>query len=189
MMYENMKNLKNYIVLLRGVTPTGKNKIPKMSYLKEILEGEYFSNVQTYIQSGNIVLKTSLPISEIQNKVHQIIKEKIGAELSVIVKTSDEIATILSENPFEENYDIKRVFFTLSNEIWDTILAQEIKEQDFGEQKMDYTTRALYMYLPKDASRTKLNNNFLERKLQITATTRNFNTLSKLINITKEVDE
>ena len=43
------------VALLRGVTPTGKNRIPKMSYLAEILEGVGFKHVKTYIQSGNIV--------------------------------------------------------------------------------------------------------------------------------------
>ncbi|GIM54389.1 hypothetical protein [Capnocytophaga cynodegmi] len=61
------------------------------------------------------------------------------------------------------------------------------KRQDFGEEKFDFTEKALYMYLPKDASRSKLSNNFLEKKLNIIATTRNFNTLNKLVTLTEEM--
>ena len=48
------------IILLRGVTPTGTNRIPKMSYLVEILTEVGFLNVQTYIQSVNILLESEL---------------------------------------------------------------------------------------------------------------------------------
>ncbi|GIM49146.1 DUF1697 domain-containing protein [Capnocytophaga stomatis] len=175
--------MNTYIILLRGVMPTGKNKIPSMAFLKEILEKGGFANVKTYIQSGNIVLQTELSPVEVSGKVHQIIKENIGAELPVIVKTADEIRQVLNENPFSENHDIKRVFFTLFNDELPQPLAKELKMQDFGEEKFDFTEKAMYIYSPKDASRSKLSNNFLEKKLKIIATTRNFNTLTKLVEM------
>ncbi|AEK24233.1 DUF1697 domain-containing protein [Capnocytophaga canimorsus] len=180
------KNMNTYIVLLRGVMPTGKNKIPSMAFLKEILGKGGFVNVKTYIQSGNVVLQTELSPAEVSRKVHEVIKENIGAELPVIVKTADEIAQVLSENPFTENHESKRVFFTLFNDELSLPLAKELKKQDFGEEQFDFTEKALYMYLPKDASRSKLSNNFLEKKLNITATTRNFNTLTKLVALAEE---
>ncbi|GIJ94687.1 hypothetical protein CAPN001_19840 [Capnocytophaga stomatis] len=173
--------MNTYIILLRGVMPSGKNSIPKMAYLREILEKGGFANVKTYIQSGNIVLQTELSPVEVSGKVHQLIKENIGAELPVIVKTADEMRQVLNENPFSENHDIKRVFFTLFNDELPQPLAKELKMQDFGEEKFDFTDKAMYLYIPTDASRSKLSNNFLEKKLNITATTRNFNTLSKLV--------
>ena len=183
------KNMNTYIVLLRGVMPSGKNSIPKMAYLREILEKYGFVNVKTYIQSGNIVLLTEISPVQISQKVHQLIKENIGAELPVIVKTADEIEQVLNENPFTDGYDIKRIFFTLFNDELSQALANELKMQDFGEEKFDFTKKALYMYLPKDASRSKLNNNFLEKKLNIVATTRNFNTLTKLVAMAREVEK
>ncbi|WP_404811574.1 DUF1697 domain-containing protein [Capnocytophaga canimorsus] len=180
--------MNTYIVLLRGVMPTGKNKIPSMAFLKEILEKGGFVNVKTYIQSGNVVLQTELSPAEVSRKVHEVIKENIGAELPVIVKTADEIAQVLSENPFTENHDIKRVFFTLFNDELSLPLAKELKKQNFGEEKFDSSEKALYMYFPKDASRSKLSNNFLEKKLKIIATTRNFNALSKLVAMAEEME-
>ncbi|GET46673.1 hypothetical protein RCZ01_19750 [Capnocytophaga felis] len=181
------KNMNTYIVLLRGVMPTGKNKIPSMAFLKEILGKGGFVNVKTYIQSGNVVLQTELSPAEVSRKVHELIKENIGAELPVIVKTADEIAQVLSENPFTENHDSKRVFFTLFNDELPQAMANELKKQDFGEEKFDFSEKALYMYLPKDASRSKLSNNFLEKKLKIIATTRNLNTLTKLVALAEEM--
>ncbi len=72
-----MRGLTNEkVVLLRGVTPVGKNKIPKMSYLAEILTEAGLTSVQTYIQSGNVVCETDILDEELSRLIHQTIKEK-----------------------------------------------------------------------------------------------------------------
>ena len=75
-----------HIILLRGVTPNGKNAIPKMSYLVDILIEADFQHVRTYIQSGNIILESDLSLEEIRQQVHTLIKEKIGADLKMVIK-------------------------------------------------------------------------------------------------------
>ena len=65
-----------HIILLRGVAPNGKNAIPKMSYLVDILTEAGFQHVRTYIQSGNIILESDLDLEEIRERVHTLIKEK-----------------------------------------------------------------------------------------------------------------
>ena len=74
-----------HIILLRGVTPNGKNAIPKMSYLVDILTEAGFQHVRTYIQSGNIILESDLDLEEIRECVHTLIKEKIGADLKMVI--------------------------------------------------------------------------------------------------------
>lgn len=85
-------------ILLRGVTPVGKNRIPKMSYLAEIMESAGFKQVQTYIQSGNIILDTDMNDADVSLLVHNLILEKIGADLSVIVKNQMQLEAALAEN-------------------------------------------------------------------------------------------
>ncbi len=182
--YAPMDRQRTYIVLLRGVMPSGKNHIPKMSLLREVLEKDGFEGVKTYIQSGNIVLRPALSSEETGEKVCSLIRENIGADLSVVVKTAEEIRQVLEGNPFvAEKYDMGRLFFTLYNDALDRAKAQELADQDFGEEEFAYTDHAMYMYLPRDASRSKLSNNFLERKLKITTTTRNLNTLKRLLKM------
>ncbi|MDO4251034.1 MAG: DUF1697 domain-containing protein [Moraxella sp.] len=168
--------MNTYIVLLRGVMPSGKNSI-KMAFLREILEQADFTNVRTYIQSGNVVLQSPLSPTEIAQKVRAVILEKNGSDLPVIVKTPAKIQAVLAENLFGE----ERSFFTLTNDNFDKILAQELEQQDFGEDKLKITEKAIYSYIPTNAARTKLTNNFIEKKLNITTTTRNFRTLTKLL--------
>lgn len=62
-----------HIILLRGVTPNGKNAIPKMSYLVDILTEADFQQVRTYIQSGNIILESNLALEEIREQVHTLL--------------------------------------------------------------------------------------------------------------------
>lgn len=174
--------MTKYIILLRGVTPTGKNRVP-MAQLRQALSDNGFKNVQTWIQSGNVILDSELSAKEVAVKVNNIIKENIGADLEIIVKTPVEIKTVLDENPFGEEYDISRVFFMQFNAIPDQKLVDALQAVDFGEDKFIFTPHAIYLFIPGSAAKTKLNNSFIERKLKIDATTRNFNTLSKMIEL------
>jgi len=88
------KDKKPYIALLRGVMPTGKNRIPKMVELQELLSSE-FEGVRTYIQSGNIVFLSDKIRNEIAPKVSQLIKEHIGPDLPTVVATRKEVQEML----------------------------------------------------------------------------------------------
>lgn len=177
--------MNQFIVLLRGVTPTGKNRVP-MAQLRDALANGGFSNVQTWIQSGNVLLQTELSAAETAEKVQQIIRENIGADLKIIVKTAAEIQSVLTQNPFGETHDISRIFFTLFNHTPDEKLVSALQSQDFGEEKCVIAPHAVYLFIPGSAARSKLSNNFIERKLKIDATTRNFNTLNKLIALSSQ---
>ena len=78
--------MNTYIVLLRGVTPNGKNKVP-MVRLREVLTGAGFVNVRTYITSGNALVDTGLPAHETGKSVHDLVKKHLGPDLVVVVRT------------------------------------------------------------------------------------------------------
>ena len=103
-----------HIILLRGVTPNGQNAIPKMSYLVDILTEVGFQRVRTYIQSGNIILESDLAIEEIREQVHTLIKEKIGADLKMVIKNKSDFTKIVQENPFGEHYLYDRIHIIFS---------------------------------------------------------------------------
>lgn len=176
--------MTNYIILLRGVMPSGKNKVP-MARLREVLTQAGFSNVRTYIQSGNALINSELSASETEKRIHTLIKEHIGADLVVVARTGIELQNVLANNPFQEDYDTSRVFFALFAQIPVAAKTQELLAQDFGEEKLVITEDAAYMYIPGTYRRGKLSGIFLEKKLNVSATMRNFNTLSKLVEISK----
>ena len=170
-----------HIILLRGVTPNGKNAIPKMSYLVDILIEADFQHVRTYIQSGNIILESDLDLETIRERVHTLIKEKIGADLKIIIKNKDFLENIVQENPFGEHYLYDRIHVILfQNDIQS--LPLEKLDIDYGEEEICIGNHCLYLYLPRTAKRKKLNTNYLEKLFNVDLTMRKLNVVEKLLS-------
>ncbi|MBJ8325539.1 DUF1697 domain-containing protein [Streptococcus pacificus] len=169
------------IALLRGVMPTGKNKIPKMSYLVTILEEIGFQKVRSHIQSGNLIFQTSRSQKETAALIQQTIKAKIGADLSVIIKTVEDCQNAISNNPFNDSYDSTRVHLVFTNDSWEEEAQAKIEGTDFGQEELVVGSDCFYLYLPKGAPKKKLNTNFLEKNLGITATMRKIAVIDKLL--------
>jgi uncharacterized protein (DUF1697 family) len=176
--------MKTYIVLLRGVMPTGKNKVP-MAQLREELTKAGFGNVRTYIQSGNALIDTDLSAKEVETRVHNLIKKHIGADLAVMVRTATQLKKMLDENLFKSEHDISRVFFALFEKSPSAKKVKELLANDYSPEKLVITKNAAYMYIPGNYGRGILSGGFLEKKLDVPATMRNFNTISKLIEMSK----
>lgn len=175
-----------FIALLRGVTPTGKNRIPKMSYLVEILEEAGLKKVRTYIQSGNIILETDLSEEETAGVIHEVIAEKIGADLSVIIKDKRQLQVAIKENPFDDRYDFSRIHVVFTNDSLDKDKLTALANRSFGEEKFGIGSECLYMYLPKEAKRKRLHTNFLEKALSATMTMRKLNVVHHLVALCKK---
>ncbi|WP_147615045.1 DUF1697 domain-containing protein [Treponema pectinovorum] len=173
------------IALLRGVTPTGRNSIQKMSYCAEILENSGLSSVKTYIQSGNIIFSTEKDEAQVQKLIHDIILEKIGANLSVIIKKKGQLENAINECPFEKFLDASRIHLVFTNDKIDLLKLNAILQIDFGAELFAAGNHCLYMYLPREASKKVLNNTYLERKLGAVLTMRKINVVKRLV----EMDE
>lgn len=168
------------VALLRGVTPVGQNRIPKMTYLVEILTEAGLENVKTYIQSGNIVFETDLADNAICTLIHDTIKKKIGADLSVVLKEQPQLTTAIIENPFDESYDVSRVHLVFTNDQFSQDKLADLLETDFGDEILRAKSECLYLYLPREAKKKRLNTNYLEKQLYITATMRKLRSVSRL---------
>ncbi|MDY4127528.1 DUF1697 domain-containing protein [Peptostreptococcus porci] len=171
------------IALLRGVTPTGKNRIPKMSFLVEILEKARLKNVKTYIQSGNVILETELSKGETAKLIHDTIAKEIGANLSVIIKEKNQLQIAIKENPFNENYDFSRIHLVFTNDKMGEDELKKLENKDFGDERFVVGSECLYMYLPRSANTKKLNTNYLEKQLSITMTMRKLNVVKHLVGL------
>lgn len=174
------------IALLRGVTPTGKNRIPKMSFLVEILEKVGLKKVKTYIQSGNVILETELSKGETAKLIHDTIAKEIGADLSVIIKEKNQLQIAIEENPFNENYDFSRIHLVFTNDSMGEDELKKLENKDFGDEKFIIGSECLYMYLPRDVSPKRLNTNYLEKQLSITMTMRKLNVVEHLVELYKK---
>ena len=170
-----------HIILLRGVTPNGKNAIPKMSYLVDILTEAGFQHVRTYIQSGNIILESDLSLEEIREQVHTLIKEKIGADLKMVIKNKSDFKKIVQENPFGEHYLYDRINVIFYQESIQSLPLEKL-DGDYGEEEICIGNHGLYLYLPRTAKRKKLNTNYLEKLFNVDLTMRKLNVVEKLLS-------
>lgn len=173
--------MKNYAILLRGVTPTGKNRVP-MAELRTALINAGLLDVQTYIQSGNVVAKSDLDQSSIRSLVHEVIAREIGADIAVIARTHDQLKRAMEDNPFPLSA-ASRTYFSLFAAPPASHLIEELYQLDFSPDSVKVVGNTLYTLYATKHSDSKFNNNFFERKLKVAATTRNFNTMSRLVEL------
>jgi uncharacterized protein (DUF1697 family) len=113
-----IKKMNKRIAILRGINVGGKMKI-LMTDLKSVFENMKFSNVKTYIQSGNVFFEVKKDIgnSEVAKKIEEAIENKFGFDVPVIVKTPQEIEMAINRNPFyKDGVDILHLHVTFINE-------------------------------------------------------------------------
>ena len=176
--------MKTYIILLRGVTPTGKNKVP-MAELRVALTDAGLVDVRTYIQSGNVIAGSSLEHFEIDRLVHDAIEQKIGADLAIITRTPQQLSDVLKRNPFSVA-DSSRLYFSLLSSQPAPDLLEKLLGIDFAPDHVKVVGDTIYTLYATKHSDSRFNNNYFERKLKVAATTRNFNTMSRLVELSTE---
>ena len=171
--------MKTKIILLRGVTPTGKNKV-LMAPLRAALEEAGLSNVRTYIQSGNVIASTNLGQSSIEDLVHDVIKERFGVDIKILARSAPFFKEAMEKNPFK-GADPAKLYFTLLSSKPEEVLLEAFHALGHSPDQVQVVDDMAYVLCATKYSDLKANNNFIERKLKVPATTRNFNTISKLI--------
>ncbi|MEZ4803586.1 MAG: DUF1697 domain-containing protein [Gelidibacter sp.] len=176
--------MKTYIILLKGINVGGHKKVP-MAELRELLTKEGFQNLKTYIQSGNVVLQSSETASKVEAKMQKAIKSHFGFEVSVIVKTNKELQAIFDASPFSKNTKEKS-YFIMFNKTPDKELLKEVESISFENEEVILKKDALYFYSSVGYGNAKFNMNTYEKKLKVTGTARNFNTMVKLLSLSEE---
>lgn len=157
-----------------------------MSYLTEILTKAGFSSVQTYIQSGNILLSTNFNDSDTSALIHRTILDQIGADLSVIIKDQTQLRTAIQENSFSPSYDSSRIHLVFTNDRISKHKLVPLLSTTFDGEELRAGTECLYLYLPREAKKKRLNTNYLEKQLGITATMRKLSVISHLCEMSND---
>jgi uncharacterized protein (DUF1697 family) len=181
--------MTKYIAILRGINVGGKRKI-LMADLKQLFIELGFSDVSTYIQSGNVLFSTEKQEEEDQlaGKLEQSIYESFGFEVAVIIRNSYEVEKTIAGNPFlsQSNAEIEHLHLTFLKDIPATNNLTEINRLDFSPDRFQVIGKDAYIYCSAKYSDTKLTNQFFEKKLKVSATTRNWKTVIKLAELSKQ---
>ncbi len=176
-----------FITLLRGINVSGQKKI-KMEDLRKLYESLNFEQVQTYIQSGNVIFKAfAIDSNEIVYKIKDKINQKFGYEVTVVIRTRDEIEKIVKNNPYSAK-DLSKVLVTFLTEHQYDYSIEELLKVKADQEEFKIMGKEIYLFLPHGSGRTKLTNNFFEKKLYVKATTRNWNTTTKLLALAHSLE-
>ncbi len=194
--------MKTYISILRGINVGGQKKI-LMADLKKLYESLNFLNVKTYIQSGNVIFdyqetenlnENKVILQEIQQNIPQQIADKIankiteqyGFQVPIIIRDVEEIESCIKNNPFIGKYaDFDKFHVSFLSQTPTESNIDKLKEGYFGDDEYLILGKEVYLYCPNGYGITKLSNNFLENKLKVIATTRNWKTVNELLRIAK----
>lgn len=172
--------MNTYIALLRGINVSGQKKI-LMADLKALFETLDFEDVQTYIQSGNVVFKSvENDISKLVSLIEDAINTRYGFDVAVQVISKQEINDVVENLPFKGERAFNRLAVVFLAAKPDNIPLADIEPLKAKDDEIVFKDRFIYLYIPQGFGKSKLDNNTIERKIKVRATTRNWNTILKL---------
>lgn len=181
--------MTTFISILRGINLGGHNTV-KMDALRKLFMDLGFINVQTYIQSGNVIYQgAKQDTRELNQAIQDSIMRAFGFDVPVITLTLEELIKIGKSNPFSKDSEKDSSFFHVTFLSGRPTVADvnKLHENDFKPDEFRAIDKAIYLYCPNGYARTKLSNTFFEKKLKVSATTRNWKITNELINIAKAV--
>ena len=171
-----------YVALLRGINVGGARKVA-MADLRDLFSRLGHADVQTYVQSGNVVFGTAR--TPVASAIERAIAHDLGQEVTVLLRSSVEMAAIVAGNPFADRADPKSLHATLLVRAPERDRVAEVAARDFGDEELQVEGTTVYLHLPHGYGRTRLNNAFFERRLAVPATTRNWRTVTTLVDMTR----
>ncbi|MEM9001651.1 MAG: DUF1697 domain-containing protein [Bacteroidota bacterium] len=175
--------MENYIALLRGINVSGQKKI-RMEDLRKSLSRLGLERVRTYIQSGNVVFQGRFGNEmDAEVQIKKAIMVDFGFDVPVLVTTVIGLREILEKNPFYGEVDSKQLYFVLLKNAPNDVQTDKFNQLKFENEEFQVTAKCVYLNCGAGYGKAKLNNNLVEAKLKVEATTRNLKTLEKLIEM------
>jgi uncharacterized protein (DUF1697 family) len=178
------------ISMLRGVNLGKHNKI-NMSALRALYESLKFENPRTYVQSGNIIFRTTEKNSAaLAKKIQNAIEREFGCRPEVILRTPDELRKAVATSPFAGRRGLE------PNRLLVTFLAAEPAPEAHAAllnlkshpEELHLHGRELYIYFPDGVGRSRLPWSSVEKLLHVTGTARNWNSVTKMLAIAEEME-
>jgi uncharacterized protein (DUF1697 family) len=178
-----MARKQTVIALLRGINIGSKNRVP-MPRLRELLGELGYEDVRTLVQSGNIVLTSAKAPATLAKQLQKEIAAEFGVDTPVVVRTRDEIAAVVQHNPLGDVATEPKLYQVT---FFDTKLAADVVEKleslRADPEALEVDDREVYAWHPDGVARSKLWNGLAGPRLGAVGTSRNWNTVSKLLEL------
>jgi uncharacterized protein (DUF1697 family) len=169
------------IALLRGINLGSRNRV-SMPELRAALEDAGFSGVETLVQSGNIVLTSSKKPATVEREIANVVAG-LGVDCAVVVRTRDELEDVIARNPIPEGAGKPKLLqVTFFSDEPSSDAVDELLARDYGDERVEVSGREAYAWHPNGIQKSKLARE-LGRKLRAEGTARNWNTVTKLLEL------
>ena len=180
--------MHTHLALLRGINVSG-HKMINMVALKKALEAVGFQKVVTYIQSGNVFLDSE---EESPGKVGFLIKQEIfkefGHDVPVIVIGKEDLQACLDRNEFlnDEGVDLKKLYVSfIASELPNNMITQ-LNLNFIKPDEIQLDGKRIYLKYDISPAKTKLDNKWIEKSMNVVSTTRNWYTVNTLLKMFEE---
>ena len=155
-----------------------------MPAFREALAEAGFGDVETYVQSGNAVVSSRASADAVARKVKRLISDRFGLEIAVVVRTRDELAQVVKHNPLGKvAKDPKRYQVSFLDREPGRETVRKLEALAEGDEQLVADGRELYAWHPDGVARSKLWAALAGRGLGVTATARNWTTVTKLLEL------
>ena len=171
------------IVLLRGINIGPRNRI-SMPELREALDDAGYDDIRTYVQSGNVVLTSTQAAEKVARDCERLIADRFGFEIAVVSRTRNELAKVVERNPLARvAKDPKRYQVSFLESKPAAKIVRELEEVASPGEQVVSVGREIYAWHPDGVARSKLWAKLAGKGLGVTATARNWTTVTKLLEL------
>ena len=173
------------IALLRGINVGGRNRLA-MADLRELCTQLGFGDVQTYVQSGNVVFTTDRDdLATIATELTEQLEYQLGVEPTVMIRTRDEFASVVANNPFvaEADADPTKVHAALLSAEPDDPTTLEFDPEAYAPEVIASGDRVRYLHVPSGLGRSRLATDLTKRRTGVEITVRNWRTVTNLLEM------
>jgi uncharacterized protein (DUF1697 family) len=177
--------MPTYVSFLRGINLGSHNRIA-MPALTNLYQDQGFTAVQTYLQSGNVVFDAPEEDADaLEIRFSEAIRTTWGLEVPVLLRTREAVTTMLIVNPYAARAEAAPTacHITLLSSAPLPAQAEALALVSSAPDECTLLGREVYLYCPGGYGNTKFSNAFIERKLKVTATTRNLNTMRAMLTL------
>ena len=175
--------MARHVVLLRGINIGPRNRIA-MPALRDALEEAGFVDVQTYLQSGNVVLESRAKPEAVRRKVETLIRERFDLEIAVVVRTKAQLAAVVKRNPHARVATNPKAYqVTFLDKKLPAKVVRELEQVAAPDERVAVAGREVYAWHPGTIARSKLWAKLAGQGLGVTATSRNWTTVEALLRL------
>jgi uncharacterized protein (DUF1697 family) len=179
---------QTYAALLRAVNLGSRNKVA-MPALRSLVEGLGCDAVQTYLQSGNVVLKSERSPEELRAAIERALSEELGVQAAVVLRTKAQLGKLVAANPFADRADDPRQLHVIFlDKAPQPARARSLDGDKYAPDELRLVGRDAFALYPRGYGRTKLTTATIEKHFAVTATSRNWRTVTALAELAANLE-